>query len=99
VKMLVTGADGFVGRWLIRRLLADGREVWGAVRPAQSPAPVAPATDLTAAEREAVRWLPLELTDAESVRRASSSPTMRWCTSLPCRPGRRRRATPAMPGR
>jgi len=68
VKVLVTGADGFVGRWLIRRLLADGREVYGAVRPGQSPAPVAPAADLTPEEHAQVRWLPLELTDAESVR-------------------------------
>jgi GDP-4-dehydro-6-deoxy-D-mannose reductase len=68
VKVLVTGADGFVGRWLTRRLLGDGREVYGAVRPGQSPAPVAPAGDLTPEERSAVRWLPLELTDAESVR-------------------------------
>ena len=68
MKVLVTGADGFVGRCLVRRLLADGREVYGAVRPGQSPAPVPPAADLTPAERDAVRWLPLELTDADSVR-------------------------------
>ena len=68
MKVLVTGADGFVGRWLIRRLLADGREVYGAVRPGQSPVPVAPAADLTPEEHAQVRWLPLELTDAESVR-------------------------------
>jgi GDP-4-dehydro-6-deoxy-D-mannose reductase len=68
VKVLVTGADGFVGRWLVRRLLTDGREVYGAVRPGQSAAPVAPAADLTPEERGAVRWLPLELTDAQSVR-------------------------------
>jgi GDP-4-dehydro-6-deoxy-D-mannose reductase len=68
VKVLVTGADGFVGRWLIRRLLADGREVFGAVRPGQSPAPVAPTGDLTPEEHARVRWLPLELTDIESVR-------------------------------
>ena len=68
MKVLVTGADGFVGRWLVRRLLADGREVYGAVRPGQSPPAVPPAADLTPAERDAVRWLPLELTDQESVR-------------------------------
>ena len=68
MRVLVTGADGFVGRWLVRRLLADGREVYGAVRPGQSPAPPAPAADLTPEERDAVRWLPLELADAESVR-------------------------------
>jgi len=74
VKVLVTGADGFVGRWVIRRLLGDGREVYGAVRPGQSPAPVPPAADLTPAEREAVRWLPLELLDADSVRKVVDLP-------------------------
>jgi len=74
VKVLVTGADGFVGRWVLRRLLADGREVYGAVRPGQSPAPVPPAADLTPAEREAVRWLPLELLDTASVRKVVDLP-------------------------
>src|SRR6266436_3341973 len=74
VKVLVTGADGFVGRWVIRRLLGDGREVYGAVRPGQSPAPVPPAADLAPAEREAVRWLPLELLDADSVRKVVDLP-------------------------
>ena len=74
MKVLVTGADGFVGRWLVRRLLADGREVYGAVRPGQSPAPIAPAGDLTPQERAAVRWLPLELTDAGSVRKCVDLP-------------------------
>jgi len=70
VKVLVTGADGFVGRWLIRRLLDDGREVYGAVRPAE------PQRDdgLTTVERGAVRWLPLELTDNDSVRRCADAP-------------------------
>ncbi len=73
MKVLVTGADGFVGRWLLRRLLDDGREVFGAVRPAPSPAPT--GWDLTPEERDAVRWLPLELTDQDSVRA---------CAELPC---------------
>jgi len=70
VKVLVTGADGFVGRWLIRRLLDDGREVFGAVRPAM------PQRDdgLTPTEREAVRWLPLELNDDASVRKCVDLP-------------------------
>ncbi len=70
MKVLVTGADGFVGRWLIRRLLDDGREVFGAVRPAQ------PQRDdgLTPAERGAVRWLPLEINDDASVRQCVDLP-------------------------
>ena len=70
MEVLVTGADGFVGRWLVRRLLADGREVYGATRPSQSPPPGAGSDALSAEEREAVRWVALELTDQESVRRA-----------------------------
>jgi len=72
VKVLVTGADGFVGRWLVRRLLADGRDVFAAVRPATS---AAHADDgLTDAERAAVRWLPLELLDADSIRQCVNLP-------------------------
>ena len=72
MKVFVTGADGFVGRWLIRRLLDDGRDVYGAVRPSQ---PVPPsAGDLAPEERDAVRWLPLELTDQESVRKCADLP-------------------------
>src|SRR2546427_11051453 len=66
-KVLVTGADGFVGRWLIRRLLDDGREVYGAVRPSQ-PVPAGGGGDLAPEERAAVRWVPLELTDDASGR-------------------------------
>jgi GDP-4-dehydro-6-deoxy-D-mannose reductase len=69
VKVLVTGADGFVGRWLVRRLLDDGREVYAAVRPAAPHVPPPAAGDgLTDEARAAVRWLPLELTDEASVR-------------------------------
>lgn len=70
MKVLVTGADGFVGRWLVRRLLADGREVSAGVRPAAGGAD----DGFTAEERAAVRWLPLELTDTESVRRCAAHP-------------------------
>jgi GDP-4-dehydro-6-deoxy-D-mannose reductase len=70
VKVLVTGADGFVGRWLIRRLLDDGREVYGAVRPSDPPR----NDGLTAEERARVRWLPLEINDAESVRQCVGHP-------------------------
>jgi GDP-4-dehydro-6-deoxy-D-mannose reductase len=64
--VLVTGADGFVGRWLVRRLLDDGREVYAAVRPIAPPP--GGGDGLTDDERRAVRWLPLELTDDASVR-------------------------------
>jgi GDP-4-dehydro-6-deoxy-D-mannose reductase len=61
--VLVTGADGFVGRWLIRALLGAGHEVIGAVQPGP------PTEDgLSDVERAAVRWLPLELGDGRAVR-------------------------------
>ncbi len=67
--VLVTGADGFVGRWLVRALLAAGHDVLGAVQPGP------PIDDgLTDAERAAVRWLPLELGDARSVRQLAEHP-------------------------
>jgi nucleoside-diphosphate-sugar epimerase len=61
MRALVTGAGGFVGAHLCRRLLDEGAEVWGTVRPAGS----AP---------DGVRALPVDLTDGtalgEAVRRA-----------------------------
>ena len=50
-RALVTGAGGFVGAHLCARLLADGHEVWGTVRPG-------------AALPSGVRALPVDLTDA-----------------------------------
>jgi GDP-4-dehydro-6-deoxy-D-mannose reductase len=73
VKVLVTGAEGFVGRWLIQRLLDDGREVYGTVRLSPDP-PSGGTRDLGREERDAVRWLPLELGDPESVRRCADLP-------------------------
>ncbi|HKI96523.1 MAG TPA: GDP-mannose 4,6-dehydratase [Gemmatimonadales bacterium] len=57
MKILVTGADGFVGRWLVPRLLTDGHTVTAAVRPGGT----TPADWTT---------VPLELGAAESVQQA-----------------------------
>lgn len=54
---LVTGAGGFLGGHLCDRLVADGWEVWGTVRPG-SPAPAG------------VRALPVDLTDAVALAEA-----------------------------
>lgn len=53
MKALVTGADGFVGRWLVKHLEASGDEVWEAtgIRGAESP-----------------RRRPMDLLDQRSVR-------------------------------
>src|SRR5439155_1528529 len=53
VKVLVTGADGFVGRWVVRRLLGDGREVYGAShesRPRRETDAVAPCSPYAASK-------------------------------------------------
>ena len=69
MTVLVTGADGFVGRWVLRALLAAGYGVVGAVQPGP------PHEDgLTDAERDAVLWIPLELGDLHSVRQVASRP-------------------------
>jgi GDP-4-dehydro-6-deoxy-D-mannose reductase len=38
-RLLVTGADGFVGRWLVRRARADGHRVVAAIVPGAAPPP------------------------------------------------------------
>jgi GDP-4-dehydro-6-deoxy-D-mannose reductase len=65
MKVLVTGAGGFVGRWLLRALVAEGHEVLGTRLPGE-----APPAFLAEAGHQPVRWLPLELQDTGSVRAA-----------------------------
>jgi len=65
VKVLVTGAGGFVGRWLVQALLAEGHLVTGTRLPAD-PQPEDPSP---AAGRGA-RWIPLDLRDGASVQAA-----------------------------
>lgn len=57
MRVLVTGADGFVGRYLVRRLVARG-DVVGAATAAGTPA---------ATTGPAVTRLPFELTDGRSI--------------------------------
>jgi len=61
VRVLVTGADGFVGRRLVDALCGAGHAVTAAVRPGGASPKGLPA-------------LPLELRDADSVRRAAAAP-------------------------
>jgi GDP-4-dehydro-6-deoxy-D-mannose reductase len=69
VKVLVTGADGFVGRHLVQRLIETGHEVTAASRPS-----VSPESWLRDQWRQAVRVVPFELTDSASVRAAIGNP-------------------------
>ena len=65
MKVLVTGADGFVGRWLVSRLLEAGYVVGGTHRSGGGPPPL-----LAPEERGRVAWRPMELTSRESVEQA-----------------------------
>ncbi|MBW8773264.1 MAG: NAD-dependent epimerase/dehydratase family protein, partial [Gemmatimonadetes bacterium] len=69
MKVLVTGADGFVGQWLVRALLGAGHAVTGAVRDGR-PMP----GRLVPEELAAVKWVPLDLEDAASVQGLAQEP-------------------------
>jgi GDP-4-dehydro-6-deoxy-D-mannose reductase len=62
VIVLVTGANGFVGGWLIRALREAGHEVIAAAGPEVG------SGLLTPAERDRVTWAVLDLDDASSIR-------------------------------
>lgn len=70
VNVLVTGADGFVGRHLVPRLLETGHQVIAACRPGGQP----PARWLDSRWQQQVRVIPFEITDADSVRTAVPAP-------------------------
>jgi nucleoside-diphosphate-sugar epimerase len=92
MKILVTGADGFVGSWLVRRLVAEGHQVTGTFRLEEDHR----ARRYDAALRDRLVWLPLELADDESVRRAAEGEwdavahlaAVSWVTVAERNPGR-----------
>ena len=62
MKVLVTGADGFVGGWLTRALLEAGHTVTGVHRSGGRPSPI-----LSPQEQARVAWREMELRDGGSV--------------------------------
>ncbi|HET7041654.1 MAG TPA: NAD-dependent epimerase/dehydratase family protein [Gemmatimonadales bacterium] len=69
MRVLVTGADGFVGQWLVQALLGAGHQVTGAVRDGRPmPGRLAPA------ELAAVDWVPLDLEDPASIDDVARAP-------------------------
>jgi GDP-4-dehydro-6-deoxy-D-mannose reductase len=62
--VLVTGADGFVGRYLVERLVETGHEVIAACRPGSEP------PRLSDRSRTIARTVPFELTENDSIRAA-----------------------------
>jgi GDP-4-dehydro-6-deoxy-D-mannose reductase len=65
MRVLVTGADGFVGRYLVERLVETGHQVTAGCRPV-----VGPQSWVRPHWSDAVRVVSLELTDPEAVRQA-----------------------------
>jgi GDP-4-dehydro-6-deoxy-D-mannose reductase len=66
MRVFVTGAEGFVGRVMVRTLLRAGHEVRAGIRPGGA----LEVPGLTSEERAAVARVPLELLDTASVEAA-----------------------------
>jgi GDP-4-dehydro-6-deoxy-D-mannose reductase len=70
-RLLITGADGFVGRWLTREALYQGWQATVVIGPGGTH----PSAWLTPAEAGAVYHLDADFTVAEDIRRVAQVPT------------------------
>ncbi|RYZ82033.1 MAG: NAD-dependent epimerase/dehydratase family protein, partial [Proteobacteria bacterium] len=61
MKVLVTGANGFLGSWLVKALIADSNEVFALVRK---------SSDLTELKGAGCTYLYGDVTDFESLQNA-----------------------------
>ena len=97
MKVLVTGANGFVGSRMVKRLSAAGHDVCAGYG-ADFPGPVRDAAD---GKTATVRWVPIDITDRStlaafvgdgcdafvhlagmaSVRQANANPAMAWAVN------------------
>lgn len=69
MKVLVTGAGGFVGRWLMPALVAAGHDVVGTTFPGEAP----PDLKL-GAQGGSLRWIPVDLRETASVQALVAQP-------------------------
>lgn len=69
MRVLVTGADGFAGSYLIKLLLQAGHQVTGTRVEVRTASPI-----LTTAEFDAVSWVTMDLRRPETVRDAVQEP-------------------------
>jgi len=68
MKVLVTGADGFVGRWLVADLVQHGCQVVGGIRVGGGP-----PRELAKEIRNRVDWIEFDLLSPDSVDRLAST--------------------------